>query len=198
MSEKKRLGILGGTFNPVHNGHLAIADTAYYNLHLDRVLLVPAYDPPHKAEEMIIPFEERIKMVGLAVEEFEYMEVSDLDHTPGEKSYTKHLIQRMSEHFPDTEFYFIIGEDNIPEIASWFDYEWLLQNVKFVAVTRKKISLDDYRLVPYLEKIIFLEMEPVDISSSLLRDKIARDEDITGFLPDNVRDYIRLKGFYRG
>jgi nicotinate-nucleotide adenylyltransferase len=191
-----KLGILGGTFNPVHNGHLAIAKAVYKSLELDRVYLVPAFNPPHKGDEKIIDYEERFKLLELATESYPYLKVSRLDHTPGSVSYTKHLIERLKEKYPAASFYFIIGADNIPQISRWYDYKWLLDNVTFVAVPRGDFEIVDYWNLDYIEKIQSVDMESVDISSRMIRQKLARGEDISGLVPPVVAEYIHKHNLY--
>jgi nicotinate-nucleotide adenylyltransferase len=191
-----KLGILGGTFNPVHNGHLAIAEAVYNSLQLDKIYMVPAYNPPHKENEKIIDFEERVRLLELATVTYPYLEVSRLDHTPGSVSYTKHLIERLKEKYPDASFYFIIGADIIPQLSSWYDYKWLLDNVTFVALPRGDFEIVDYWNLDYIEKIQSIDMDPVNISSRMIRQKLARDEDISALVPSVVAEYIKQNNLY--
>lgn len=185
-----KIGILGGTFNPVHNGHLAVAETVHSSLDLDKVLLVPSSNPPHKEDEHLLPYEERMHLLELAIVSHPFMEISSLDYTPNEKSYTKNLIKRLREEYPGATFYFIIGADNISQITGWYDHRWLLDNITFVAVTREGYDENSLPVLDYLERIIFVYMEPVNISSSMLRDMLKTGKDISPFIPTPVRDYI--------
>ncbi len=192
-----KTAILGGTFNPVHNGHLAIASTVYSRLAPDKILLVPAYDPPHKEETNLIPYEDRLQLVKLAVEPYSYLEASDLDYTPGRKSYSRHLVERLRTKYPGSGFFFIIGADNVPELSTWYDYRWLLDNVQFVAVTRPDFEIEKYRYLDYFEKITFIDMEPVAISSRKIRRMLGNNEDIAGLVPLQVKNYIEKHQLYR-
>lgn len=192
-----KYGILGGTFNPVHNGHLAVAETVYKKLRLDKVILAPAYHPPHKGNEEIIPFQQRWDMLKLATAPYQFIQLSDLDFTPGEKSYTKQLIEKLRKRHLEATFYFIIGADNIPQLPTWHKYRWLLENVNFVAVPRNDYHIDDFSHLDYIDKIIFLDMIPVNISSRVIRKKLAAGEDISDLTPAPVEEYIKSKGLYR-
>ncbi|MBW6516592.1 MAG: nicotinate-nucleotide adenylyltransferase [Candidatus Cloacimonetes bacterium] len=192
-----KIGILGGTFNPIHNGHLAAAQAVYEQLALDKVLLVPSYHPPHKGTEKIIPYEERWHLLELAAKPFDFIELSNLDYTPNEKSYTKNLMLRLLKKYPSSSFFFIIGADNIAQIATWYEFEWLLDNVTFVAVTREGFNKNSLSGVAYLDKIIFVEMTPIDVSSSMIRHKLSNNEDISPFVPQPVADYITQHNLYK-
>jgi nicotinate-nucleotide adenylyltransferase len=192
-----KLGILGGTFNPVHNGHLAVAEAVYSKLQPEKILLVPAYNPPHKDNEDIIPYVDRLNLVKLAVEPFDYLEVSQLDYTPGEKSYTKYLVQRLKKKYPEYSLIFILGADNIPQIQTWHDHHWLLENLKFAAVRRSDVEAEKFQKLPYFDQITLIDMEPVEVSSQMIRSRLVKGENIDGFVPRAVSDYISKKNLYK-
>ena len=191
-----KIGILGGTFNPVHNGHLAVAQAVHDQLQLDKILLIPSSNPPHKEETELIDYEDRWQMLERAVATSSYLEISHLDYTPEGKSYTKNLMIRLREHHPATTFYFIIGADNISQIATWYDFPWLMKHVNFVAVTRENFERESLPDLDYFSQITFVEMEPVNISSSRIRQLISKGEDISSLVPPSVAQYISQKGLY--
>jgi len=188
------IGIVGGTFNPVHNGHIAIALYSLERIPLDYIYLVPSSNPPHKNYSSLASFSHRVEMIKLAINNYPRLLCSELDYTGNDKSYSKYLIQRFKQQLPEAVLYFIIGTDNIPMLHTWFDYEWILNNVKIVAVNRK--TAGKYRNLPWSDMISFLDMPPVDISSSELRKMIARGGSINASIPPAVSEYIFNKKLY--
>ncbi len=188
------IGILGGTFNPIHNGHLIIAKKALEQLNLAKVYFVPSYNPPHKSDKHMVSYEHRIKMTALALQGKSRFDYSLLDYTPGKKSYTKNLIIKFQEKFPLDELVFIIGADNIPQLKTWRNYRWILDNVKIVAIQRN--YSDTYNPVEYEERIRKIVIDPVDISSEEIRRKIREGESIKGLVPKDVAGYIKKYKLY--
>lgn len=189
------IAILGGTFNPVHNGHIQIALYVLSKLSPDAVFLIPSGNPPHKEGKCCVSFIHRFNMVKLAADQHRNLIVSDIDNVPGEKSYTKNLIKSLWNRFPKTQLTYIIGEDNIPLLKTWYDYRWILDNVSIVAV--KRALSGTYENVTYREKIRILDMCPVDISSEDIRERVAAGKDISPFVPERVKDYIIHHNLYR-
>ena len=191
----RRIGILGGTFNPVHNGHLSVALNLVIKLSLDLFYLVPSSNPPHKVKD-ILPFEIRKNMLELAIESHPYLRISDLDHTHDKKSYTKHLIERFRKDFTQDELFFIIGADNIPQLSNWYDYRWLLDNINIVAVNRPGQDLSNYSHLEYFKKLTIVETSPVDVSSADIRKKLANNDAISGLVPPAVEEFIKKNHLY--
>ena len=188
------IGIFGGTFNPIHNGHLAAANAAVDKIPLDRVYMVPSSKPPHKTEKKLIPFSHRYKMVEMAVAGYPHLYTSDLDSTK-DNSYTKNLIQRFRQNFPDDQLFLIIGADNIPELTTWYDYKWILNNINIVAINRK-VDVDRKK-EEYIDKIAYVTIPPVEISSSLVRERIIAGEDVSDLVPPEVCRYIENHELHR-
>jgi nicotinate-nucleotide adenylyltransferase len=191
-----KIGILGGTFNPVHNGHLTIALSVKEALGLNLVYLVPSSNPPHKNSNLL-PYQIRRKMLEIAIEPYPHLQISDLDYTPGRKSYTKHLIQAFREEHPLSKLFFLIGADNIPQLASWFDHQWLLDNVNIVAVNRPGNEIEEYRNLDYFPKLTVIDAKPVDISSAEIRRRLADGKNIDHLVPAEVARFIVSKNLYR-
>ncbi len=191
-----QIGIFSGTFNPIHNGHIAVLKAVQNKLNLSKILLTPSSTPPNKADKKLLPYRQRVKMAKLAVDRYDFVDISELDNTHKEKSYTKNLILRFQESYPAEAIFFIIGADNVPDISSWYDFDWLINNVQFVAVTRSGYNYEELVRLPYFNKIIFIEMEAVNISSKAIRENIRNNESIASLVPPEVSEYIKKNRLY--
>ncbi len=189
------IGVLGGTFDPIHYGHLAVAVESAKQVPLDRVYFAPSSNPPHKLPDQITAFFHRMIMVELAVDNYPHFYPSKLDYTSNKKSFTKHLIKKNQQQFPNDNVFLIIGADNITQLTTWYDYRWLLENVNIVAVNRKTNT--DLTKVDYLERIRIINIEPVEISSSLIRERVFTGNDISDLVPLEVSEYIKTHGLYQ-
>jgi len=185
-----RIGLLGGSFNPVHNGHLAIALEVLSRLELDRVWFVPAGIPPHKSSEELLPFTLRCKLIKDAIENFPHFELIEKDYRPGKKSYTFDLIEYLRSEFPEVEFNFIIGDDIVPQLMTWYRFSELLEIVKFVVVSRKNRD-NSWENLDYIDKLIFLKTDIIEVSSSDIRRKIKNGHNISSMVPQNVWEYFQ-------
>jgi nicotinate-nucleotide adenylyltransferase len=192
-----KLGILGGTFNPIHNGHIAIANHAQKELKLDKILFTPSCTPPHKKNANITDYPNRMAMVELAIKGYPYFQPSDFDYTPGTSSYTKHLIEACQLVYPCSEIFFIIGGDQLSKLHTWYAIEWLFEQVTFVAFYRPGAEADLSKLTSYLDRIVQLEMEPIDISSEQIRARLKEGLSVEGMLPDSVLEFIQKYQLYR-
>jgi nicotinate-nucleotide adenylyltransferase len=208
-----RIGILGGTFNPVHYGHLAAAEEVRDRLKLDRVLFIPAFLPPHKNEELPSAVQ-RLEMVRLAVAGNPHCSVSDMEIKRGGRSYTIDTIGELKDKYPGTELYFLLGIDSFLEIRTWRDWERLLSLCVFVVLSREGhqfadltalgfldaspddlVSLDDRRReevrIAAGGRVIVLERIPFyEISSTDIRQRVRQRRSIKYCLPDPVEHYI--------
>ena len=185
-----KIGLLGGSFNPVHNGHLAIAENALKQLELDKILFLPVGMHPLKTDRNIPPFKIRYKLLEIALKSSPDFDVSNLDEKSENLNYTDELIKKLKIKFPDNEFFFIAGDDIVLELPRWHNYRWLLDNVKIVVFNRSDTDKSDWENLDYLNKLFFLEMKPVNISSTEIRGKIRNCESITGFVPEKVEEKI--------
>jgi len=186
-----RIGLFGGTFDPVHYAHLAVARAAAERFALDKVLLIPAASPPHKGASCA-SYADRLAMVKLAVGKDNLLAASDLERGTG-RSYSILTVERVRADLQEEdEMFFIIGADAFEEIETWYRWRDLLRSVEFIVVTRPGYTYD----VP--EGAITHEMSglPVPVSSSDLRQKLARGE-APAEVPAAVRAYIAERGLYR-
>lgn len=197
----KKLGILGGTFDPIHNGHIYLAHAAYHDLGLDEVLLIPAYVAPHKMGWDFAPARDRYIMAILAAEGCPYIKVSDIEINRTGVSYTYDTIVALRKLYPDYEFYFIVGGDTVPQLPGWFKINELLEMVTFVAVGRpgynNVIAKAAEKLGPIVyEKVKMLQTREFNISSTEIRNRIRQRSSLIGLLPEDVQEYIYVNGLY--
>jgi len=185
-------GILGGTFDPPHYGHLVLAEEARALFGLDRVLLVPSRRPPHKSSSVVAPFQDRLSMLRLAAEDNPFLEVADIESEDG-PSYTIDLLRRAISL--GIEPVFITGTDEIPEMASWKDFPHFLDLARFVAGTRA--GAEDVVFPPEaLGRVEVFEMPGMMISSSSIRARFARSGPVRYLIPESVRSFVSRKGLY--
>lgn len=202
---KPRIGILGGSFNPIHTGHLVMAQDAALAHGLDRILFVPAYLPPHKLTQTLVTAEQRIDMVRLALSDRSEWEVSDVEIRRGGVSYTIDTVRHFKDVYPESEFFFIIGGDTLPELHTWKDIETLLDLCSFITMVRpgfEPATLRSCRLkLPprHIEDLInrVTVGHVIGISSTDVRMHVAKNESIRYLVPDAVERYIREFGLYR-
>lgn len=201
MEEKRkiRLGIMGGTFDPIHYGHLVTAAAAHHKYGLDKVIFVPAGNPPHKAESRITDPEERYMMCILATISNPSFQVSRLEIDREGYSYTNDTVIAFKELCQgNCEIFFISGADAVLDIIHWKNVGELLSNCTFVAATRPGFNLEEARDLPeeFLSKIRFMTIPALAISSTDIRKRVRQGRPITYLLPETVESYILKQGFY--
>lgn len=198
----KKVGILGGTFNPVHMAHLIIAEIAQEEAGLDEVLFVPTGCSYLKDASDILPAKDRIRMTGLAIEDNPNFALSTIETDREGNSYTCDTLRELKERYPDNEYYLIVGADNLFTMEEWKDHEAVFQNAKILAAVRgsKKYGDMEEKTAELKEKynadIRLLHVRHVDISSSMIREKIAEGRSIRYMLPEKVREYIIRNHLY--
>lgn len=197
-----KIGIFGGAFNPIHNGHLALAKCYYDNLGLDKVLFIPTSVPPHKTADYFVSSKDRINMVSLAVGDNPAFEVSDIEFRRQGKSYTYDTLTELKVFYPDSEFYLIIGADQFLTFHQWYNYKAILDMVTLCTSARedeheKQILLDYAQNSTEMQGRYFIADYPViKLSSSEIRAKVKNGEDILNLVPEMVLEYIVEKGLY--
>ena len=189
--KKKRVGILGGTFNPIHHGHLIMAEQVKSQLDLDKVMFMPDNLPPHVDAKSAIDAKYRLKMAELAIETNPDFEIEDIELKRGGVSYTYDTMKELTLRNPETEYYFIIGGDMVEYLPKWHRIADLIKLVKFVGVERPGYRhRSEY-------PIVWVDVPHIEISSSMIREKIRHDCSIKYLVPDAVEEYIREEGLYR-
>lgn len=185
----KKIGLLGGTFDPPHNGHLLIAEEVYHALQLDEVWFIPSNDPPHK-DVSSTKADDRLAMTQLAIHSNQHFKVNTIEIERSGTSYTYDTVKELVEEFQDTEFYFIMGGDMVEYLPKWHKIEELLKLVTFVGVQRKGYKLSS----PY--PIQTVEIPLFDVSSTLIRERLHNKGSITYLVPDTVEAFIKEIGLY--
>ncbi|MCS7234303.1 MAG: nicotinate-nucleotide adenylyltransferase [Synergistetes bacterium] len=196
----KRVGIMGGTFDPIHYGHLIAAEEVRQIFSLDKVIFVPAKIPPHKIGKNLSAPEDRYMMVLLATLDNPYFEASRIEIDREGVSYSIYTVREMKEMLgSNTELFFITGIDIILDLQNWKEPEELLKICRFIAVTRTGYNLDlvKERLPQeFLDKIDIVKIPSPPISSTDIRKRVRRGESIKYIVPPLVEDYIRKRGLY--
>ncbi|MEZ4861349.1 MAG: nicotinate-nucleotide adenylyltransferase [Caldilineaceae bacterium] len=198
---EQRIGIYGGTFDPIHIGHLILAEEARFQLQLDRVYLAPAGDPPHKQSQPITPVRYRVQMAELATAELEHIWVSRVDADRPGPHYTTDMVRLMREQVgPTAELYFLMGMDSLRDLPTWQHPQWLIEQCKVVALTRHDVTIDwtvlEAALPGIRERVILLDMPELEIASHTLRERIRKGWPICYQMPPAVAAYIRKHQLY--
>ena len=198
----RRIGVIGGTFDPIHYGHLAAAEEARVRINLERVLFVVAGVPPHKLNEEVTPVEHRLAMVRLAITSNPYFEISTVDVERPGPSYTVDTISILQERSGQgTEIYFIMGLDSLVELSTWHQPQRLFQLCRLVAPKRPGIQIDAAELETSLpgisSRLQIIDMPEVDISSTELQERVREGLPIKYQVPEEVEKYINDHGLYR-
>jgi nicotinate-nucleotide adenylyltransferase len=195
------LGILGGTFNPPHVGHLVCAQEARARLGLDRVALMPVSSPPHKPLPGDPGPDVRLEMCRLAAADVDWLEVSDLEVRRGGPSYTADTLQELRTQRPGGELTWIAGGDMALSLPGWRDPERVLSLARFAVAERARARREEIeRSIATLagrESVVFLDMPRIDVSSSMVRDRVAAGLPVRWLVPDAVREYVEAHGLYR-
>lgn len=197
-----KTGILGGTFNPIHFAHLAMAETALGQAQLEQIWFMPSKNPPHKSHQEIVSEYHRSQMIRLAIETRPYFYFSDFELTRRGTTYTADTLQLLQKAYPDRIFCFILGGDSFFALENWYQPDTILKSCEILAVSRNGVTgqqmqkkADELRET-YQAKIRILQMENMDISSSKIRAAVGRGQEITGLVPEGVVEYIYQHRLY--
>ncbi|MFC2169786.1 nicotinate-nucleotide adenylyltransferase [Acidobacteriota bacterium] len=217
--EKEKIGLLGGTFNPIHVGHLKIAEIAQKTFHLDKVLFIPSSIPPHKGSIEAVSPAHRLKMVELAVSSSPRFVCSSIEIDAKGTSYSVITLNKIKKIYPDTRIFFILGIDAFLEITTWKDYKKVLRQCSFIIVNRPGYRLNDAKRVfggKYIKymvelskseeaisdkilsfKIFIFQINAFEVSSTEIRERIKRGDSIKGMVSEAVENYIKNNKFYQ-
>lgn len=186
------IGILGGTFNPIHIGHLILAEEAREKLNLEKIIFVPAYLPPHKDNSDIAPAPYRLRMIELAIKGNKNFLVSDVEIKRDGKSYTIDTITEFRKIYSHDQLYFIIGSDLLKYLAEWKDVDQVIKLVKFIVVTRPGFPLES--IPSYINT---MAIRAVDISAYEIRQCIKENRSFRYLVAEAVYDYILKRKLYK-
>ena len=190
FERRKRIGLYGGTFNPVHNAHLLVADQVGKALGLDKVLMMPDMIPPHVDKKDAIAAKLRVKMLQLAIQGNPFLGIELAEIQRGGVSYTYDTICELKQQHPEVDYYFIIGGDMVDYLPKWYRIRDLLKIVNFVGVRRQgAANKSDY-------PVIWVDVPEIDFSSSDIRQRIHDGRSIKYMVPEKVEQYIKEHQLY--
>jgi len=188
-----KLGIIGGTFNPVHLGHLRLAEEVFRKIALDKLVFIPAYIPPHKPSRGILSFQERYRMIELAIKGKPAFEVSEIEMRRKGASYSIETVKELKKAYGEgARLYFIVGSDYAGELGTWKDIHELKRLCSFMIASRP-----GYEIKVPIEGAESIKIDTPDISSSDIRKRIKDGESCRELLPDAVHGYILKKKLYK-
>jgi nicotinate-nucleotide adenylyltransferase len=193
---KRRIGFLGGTFDPIHLGHLILAQQLVEQFQLKKVLFIPSAAPPHKDDIKVSPTHHRFEMTRAAVEDNRLFEISDIELKREGKSYTIDTITELKKLHPDSDLYFLAGSDVLTEFDTWKDPERIFEQVKVALGTRPgydKVDMDN----KFFSKTIMVEINGLHVSSTQVRHRVKEGKSIKYLVPLKVEEYIKAKGLYK-
>lgn len=197
-----RIGIMGGTFNPIHNGHLLIAENAYDQFHLDKVLFIPAGIPPHKQQLEILDKELRCAMIEAAIGNVPYFKLDRREIDSMEISYTAATLTQLSIEQPDNTFYFIMGADSLAYLDKWRSPEIILSHATILAAVRDTMETEQLNAeIHRITQLIPGDIKPIytptfNVSSKEIRQRIKDHRSIRYLVPESVDRFITEKKLY--
>jgi nicotinate-nucleotide adenylyltransferase len=198
---RRKLGVMGGTFDPIHHGHLVAASEVANRFDLDEVIFVPAGQPWQKADKQVSPAEDRYLMTVIATASNPRFSVSRVDIDRGKPTYTVDTLREIHSTYPDAELYFITGADALSNILTWQDWAELFELAKFVGVSRPGYELNADHLAEHLrdlpvDAVTMIEVPALAISSSECRRRAAENRPVWYLVPDGVVQYISKRHLY--
>lgn len=201
MSSGRKIGIYGGSFNPVHNGHVNLAKNYIKFLGLDLLLIIPTKNPPHKTSSNLVGSADRLNMLKLAFDDISNVEVSDIELKSNETNYTILTLEKINKLYSGCEFYLIIGGDMFLSFDTWREYERIMSICKVCAAPRhtneiKKLYEFRNKIDPSGDRTIILDENVVDVSSTQVRNSVQNRAHLRELVPEKVFEYIVLKDLY--
>lgn len=201
METQRRIGVFGGTFDPIHLGHVIVASELRYALALDRVLFVPAGRPPHKADRVISDDDARLAMLRLALNDAPQFEICTVDLDRAGPSYTSELLALLAERVPDSSLVFLMGEDSLRDLPNWHEPDRIATLAELGVASRPAVDFDleaVLHAVPSARgRVQIVPVPLIDISSAMIRARAANDRPFDYLVPVGVAAFIRDNGLYR-
>ena len=196
MIQPRKIGILGGTFDPIHIGHLILAEQVREQFQLEWVIFIPSASPPHKTERKLSLATHRFEMTKLALEENRFFSVSDIELKREGLSYTVETLRKLKELYTDSEIYFLTGSDVLNEITTWKNPEEIYRLAKIVIAVRPGFDKFDPEN-RFAKKSIIVDITGIDISSTQIREKVKKGESIKYLVSSKVEEYIKSRNLYK-
>jgi len=194
---KRKIGVLGGSFNPIHNGHLYLAETVLKKLELDEIIFVPSNISPHKSCGEFVSPQHRMNMIELAIEYNEKFSVSNYELLQDRVSYTVLTIRHFREVFSDAQLFLLVGSDMLMSFDRWYCYGEILSNATLAAISRNQGETAALRgKAAELGDVIIIDVPPQTVSSTEIRKKIKENSNFSCYLPENVVQYILENDLY--
>lgn len=190
----RKIGILGGAFDPIHYGHLLLASEAADQLNLGRVLFVPTFHSAHQNKEIHTSFGDRCSMVKLAIAGNDDFEISKVESSIEGRSYSVRTLGLLKETTPDAEFFFLIGADNLEQLDTWYQPEELVRLAMLAVAARPGHEIKP----PPLDNVTTISMPGIEIAASDIRDRVRKGKSIRFMVPESVAEFIYAKRLYRG
>lgn len=190
------IGLLGGSFDPVHNGHIAISESFLASGFISELWILLTPDPPHKKDKSLVDYEVRLRMLRDAFQQMDRVVISDIENKLPRPSYTIQTLQILNEKYPDENFYLCIGGDSVRDFKQWRDWKDILDYCELLVARRpsdRELQLDSN----LASKAHFVTHEPVEISSTKIRKLISRGEDISNLVPPKVKEMIEKENLYK-
>lgn len=200
---RRKIGILGGTFDPFHKGHLILAKTAYAQFDLDEVWIMPNGNPPHKREIEQTDFEIRCEMIRLAIKEEPYMVLCDYEGSEDSYHFTYQTLGEFHRRYPGYEFYFIIGADSLRDFPTWREPGEIARLCTLLVACRDDADVDDLKVkISEMEKrfhakCLIMNSPKVDAASSEIRELVSRGEEVSAYVGDQISEFIREQNLYK-
>lgn len=192
-----KIGIMGGTFDPIHIGHLIAAETAREQCDLHEVWFIPSYGPPLKENEPGVSCERRYEMVCAAIENNPAFRAMDIELQRGGVSYSYDTVTELQRRYPADSFAYIIGSDRINDLSQWYKIEQLASLITFIGMERPTDPIDASLLPDFLqERLNLISMPAIDISSTAIRSKVSQGQSVQYLVPDSVYRYMRRYSLY--
>ncbi|MCX6827031.1 MAG: nicotinate (nicotinamide) nucleotide adenylyltransferase [candidate division Zixibacteria bacterium] len=186
---------MGGIFDPIHYGHLILAQSAQQAFRLDCILFLPSFNPQHRTEKPVASFDDRCLMIKLAFEENDRFVVSDMERELKIPDYTLNVIKILKQNYPEVDWHLILGADNIAQFDKWYRPDELVQEVKIVIGNRPGYD-EEFEKSKWAGLVQKYDMPLLDISSTMIRKFINEGKSIRYLLPEAVRQYILSRGLY--
>ncbi len=198
----KKIGIMGGTFNPIHNGHLFLAENAYEQIGLDQILFMPSKNPPHKAKPNMVTDQQRVDMIRLAIQDNPHFALSTLELERDGYTYTADTLTLLTDRNQNVRYYFIVGADSLFYMHQWYQPQVIFDRCTVVAAGRDHVDHTMlFKQAEFLKEqfhadIQLVEMPTIQIASADIRNRVAGHKTIRYYLPDQVVQYIKQHQLY--